>query len=160
MIKVTLYRFIFLLAIMSLGCSCGPKQPKSFYNTIASWDISYIPIIKPYRAVSVDRGSSWSIEIPETSDNIDVLRFGVSGNFIYGKEEPSFDMLMNSGNENAKRNWFLFDTKAKLHTRYKTEEELIRNLDSLSIPVNAIVKCKTYFDSLCDDHKLYWYPKD
>src|SRR4051812_15152946 len=108
---------ILIATLIFLAVSCSfnqdKKQPKTFYNNIAGWDIIYIPIIKPYKASSLDKGVTWSIDRPEQVNSFEVLSFGVSQNIIYG---------------HGQANWFLLDTKSKLYAEYKSEEELVNSL--------------------------------
>ena len=141
-------RQIFALLIFLIsGCNLNHdrKQPKTFYNTIAGWDITHIPIIEPYRATSLDKGVTWSINRPEVINTFEVISFGVSQNLIYGQ---------------GRRSWFLLDTKSKLYAEYATKEELLNTLKSFSVPINDIGKCNSYLDSLAKGKDLYWFPKD
>lgn len=141
------YILITLLTFFASGCILkGDKeQPKTFYNTIAGWDIAYIPIIEPYRATSLDKGVTWSINRPEVVNSFEVKNFGVSQNLIYGQ-----------GNSK----WFLLDTKSKLYAEYPTKGELMNSLSTFSVPINNIDNCNSYFDSLANGKDLYWFPKD
>ncbi|MCO5241684.1 MAG: hypothetical protein M9904_16670 [Chitinophagaceae bacterium] len=138
---------IALLIFFTYSCkfTSNRDEPKTFYNTISGWDISYIPIIEPYRATSLDKGITWSINRPEVVSSFDVIRFGVSNNFIYGKGSSK---------------WFLLDTKSRLFAEYDTKQELLYSLKSLMISIKPISECNSYFDSLADNKKLYWFPKD
>lgn len=138
---------IALLVFLTANCNFiqDKQQPKTFYNTIAGWDINYIPIIEPYRATSLDKGVTWSINRPEVVNSFEVASFGVSQNFIFGK---------------GRSDWFLIDTKSKLYAEYETQEELINSMMSFAVPVNAIGECSSYFDSLAKGKELYWFPKD
>jgi hypothetical protein len=142
-------RQIFTVLLIYVFSSCNlynvKKQPKKFYNSIAGWDITHIPIIEPYRATSLDKGVTWSINRPEVVNSFEVTSFGVSQNLIYGQ---------------GRAGWFLLDIKSRLYAEYETEEELLSCLKSFSVPVNAIAKCNTYLDSLAKGKNLYWFPKD
>jgi hypothetical protein len=144
-VKRQIFIALLIFAITSCNFNNDKKQPKTFYNTIGGWDITYIPIIEPYRAASLDKGVTWSIDRPEAIASFEVTSFGVSQNLIYGQ---------------GRAGWFLLDTKSKLYTEYETEEELLNGLKSFSVPVNAISKCTSYLDSLAKSKDLYWFPKD
>lgn len=145
--QVTRQIFIsaFIFAISSCNLNQDKKQPKTFYNTIAGWDITHIPIIEPYKATSLDKGATWSINRPEVINSFEVTSFGVSQNLIYGQ-----------GNTN----WFLLDTKTKLYAEYETQGELLNSLKSFSVPVNDIDNCNSYLDSVAKGKNLYWFPID
>ncbi len=138
---------VLLLIFLTVSCSFNPdkNEPKTFYNTIAGWDIIYIPIIEPYKATSLDKGVTWFINRPEVVNSFEVSSFGVSRNFIFGRGQAR---------------WFLLDTKSKLYAEYNTEGELISSLKSFQVPVAAIQDCNFYFDSLTKRKELYWFPKD
>ena len=140
-ILITLLFFL----ISSCNLNHDKKQPKTFYNTIAGWDITHIPIIEPYRATSLDKGVTWFINRPEAINSFEVVSFGVSQNLIYGQ---------------GRANWFLLDTKSKLYAEYETEDELLNSLKNISVSVHAISKCNSYIDSLAKGKDLYWFPKD
>lgn len=145
--RVRLQILIALLILFTTSCNLNPNrnERKTFYNTISGWDISYIPIIEPYRATSLDKGVTWSINRPEVVNSFDVVSFGVSNNFIYG---------------HGISKWFLLDTKSKLFAEYGTKQELLSSLESFAVPINPVRECNFYFDSLSKDKKLYWFPKD
>lgn len=145
--RVRLQILISLLIFFTTSCDLKPNrnERETFYNTISGWDISYIPIIEPYRATSLDKGVTWSINRPEVINSFDVVSFGVSNNFIYG---------------HGSSKWFLLDTKSKLFAEYGTKQELLYSLESFSIPLNPVRECNIYFDSLVNNKKLYWFPKD
>lgn len=138
---------ITILSFTFIGCNINndKKQPKTFYNTIEGWDITYIPIIESYRATSLDKGATWSISRPEVVNSFEVKSFGVSHNLIYGQ---------------GSSNWFLLDTKSKLYAEYETQGELLNSLKSFSVPLNDIGKCNSYLDSVAKGKDLYWFPKD
>jgi hypothetical protein len=136
---------LLIFAISSCNLSHDKKQPKTFYNTFAGWDITHIPIIEPYRAISLDKGVTWTINRSEVISSFEVTSFGVSHNLIYGQ-----------GNTN----WFLLDTKSKLYAEFETQGELLYSLKSFSVPVNYIGKCNSYLDSLATGKDLYWFPRD
>ena len=136
---------VLIFLVISCGFNQDKSQPITFYNNIAGWDISYIPIIEPYRSTSLDKGVTWSISRPEIINSFEVLSFGVSQNIIYGQ---------------TKYTWFLLDTKSKLYAEYRSEEELISTLQGFQVPVNEIANCNTYFDALANGRDLYWFPKD
>lgn len=140
---------ILITLLVSIFISCNFHQdkehPKTFYNTIAGWDITYIPIIEPYKATSLDKGVTWFINRPEVLNSFKVKSFGVSHNVIYGQ-----------GNSR----WFLLDTKSKLYAEYPTKDELLKSLNSFSVPINTIQNCSLYFDILAKGKALYWFPKD
>jgi hypothetical protein len=144
---VRLYIVIIVLTFFAYGCilKADKEQPRTFYNTISGWDITYIPIIEPYRATSLDKGFTWSINRPEVVNSFEVKRFGVSQDLIYGQGYSK---------------WFLLDTKSKLYAEYPTKEELINSLSTFSVPINDIDNCNSYFDSLANGKDLYWFPKD
>ena len=145
--RVRLKILIALVIFFTASCNLNPNSNdlKTFYNTISGWDISYIPIIEPYRATSLDKGITWSISRPEVVNSFDVVSFGVSNNFIYG---------------HGSSKWFLLDTKSKLFAEYDTKQELLNSLESFAVPINPVRECNFYFDSLANDKKLYWFPKD
>src|SRR5688500_5586738 len=105
---------IAILTFLTVGCDfkSDNRQPKTFYNTISGWDIIYVPIIEPYKATSLDKGVTWSINRDEVN-SVDILSFGVSQGFIYGHGQGQ---------------WFLFETKSRLFAEYKTQEELITSI--------------------------------
>ncbi len=125
---------------------------KGFYTTFSKdWDLDIIPLIEPFRLESTDRGQSWylvhdslisySTEHGKGIEN--VKRFGISKNYFFGKDENS---------------WFFYDTKSSLYASYKSEEELIKCLNSFNIPVTIIKSCKEYQEDISKSGKCYWFP--
>lgn len=135
---------ISIFLIVSCNFNQDKKQPRTFYNNISGWDIIYLPIIKPYRATSVDKGETWSLGLDEIN-TVDVSSFGVSKNFIYG---------------HGQKGWFLFDVNSKLFAVYPTQEELNHSLQSFNVPIKTIASCNLYFDTLSKGKNCYWFPKD
>lgn len=135
---------LFLFQFGSCGLISDKKEPATFYNTIAGWDIQHIPIIKPFLMTSIDRGRSWFLNTAK-SGSINISRFGVSQNFIYGQSNMK---------------WFVFDTKSKLYAEYASETEMNECLQSFNIKVNEISECNDYFKKLAKGIKPYWFPAD
>ena len=144
--KMFLKLLLFFFLFESSGCGLvgDKKEPATFYNSIAGWDIQHVPIIKPFRVTSTDGGRSWFLNQKELG-SIEVSRFGVSQNIIYGK-----------GNSR----WFVFDTKSKLFAEYGSEAQLNECLQSLGIKPNQISECNDYFKRLAKGFKPYWFPAE
>lgn len=138
---------LFLCSTLVISCDFiqNKKSKKTFYNSISGWDIIYVPIIEPYKVSSIDNGSNWLLNRKENG-SVSVLQFGVSKSLIYGSS--------------INKKWFLYDTESDLYAEYISEEELFSSLQSFNIPINPIAKCKNYFDSLADEKKCYWFPKE
>lgn len=143
--------FIFLVVILFISCSTRSNSPQAFYSTFSGWDIKYIPIIEPFRASSIDGGTAWYIDGKDIRQSanvggtIHVQEFGVSGNYIFGKNEGQ---------------WFLLDTRTSMYAAYNTKEELLGCLSDLHIPVKPIKTCTEYYRSLQEEGRCYWFPAD
>jgi hypothetical protein len=146
---------IILLAFIATGCNLSdskPKKKKDFYNTIAGWDIKYIPIIPPFRASSI-YPEQWLISAKELlhlgknrMGAISVNSFGVSKNYVYGKTEDG--------------QYFLFNVNSLLYSEYETDTELFETLKLFNIEKNQIETCENYFQQLRENKRCYWYPKE
>jgi hypothetical protein len=143
----------FLLAVTSCNFSDNKSEEKNdFYNTIAGWDIKYVPIVPPFRACStypgqwLINGSKESLHLGKNrGGDIPVNSFGVSKNFIFGKTEDG--------------QWFLFNMFSLLYAEYSTENELFETLKKYKLDKNEIKPCENYFHQLSNDKRCYWYPK-
>jgi hypothetical protein len=146
--------FIATVSLLIVGCnSHSNKHIDKFYDTISvDWDLICIPIIKPYRAESVDHGRSWLLVL-NLGNSVEVSSFGVSENFIYGYGN---EVIIDGQKE---KGWFAFDINSKMLAVYPTQQELNNCLKNFSIPVNAIADCNKYFDSLASGNDVYWFPK-
>ena len=135
-----------ILLFINTSCEFKSDNKKidTFYDRISDWDISYIPIIEPYRASSIDGGKTWTLN-KEELNSVKISEFAVSDNTIFGK----------GGNS-----WFLFDTKSKLYAEYYTEKDLFLSLENLQVLIKPTATCKSYFDSLAKGKPCYWFPKE
>lgn len=148
------YILVPILLIVLSGCGFlenKPREKKDFFNTIAGWDIKHVPIIPPFRASSIGPGT-WLITGSKGSihqgrsegGDINVLSFGVSKNYVYGKRPNGV--------------WFLFNTNSLLYSEYSTEEELTLTLIKYRLEKNKIDLCDNYFSQLNNGNRCYWYP--
>lgn len=141
-----------MLAI-SFSCS-NPKEGKSgddgFYESIAGWDIRHVPIIPPFRATST-YPEQWGIQGIKKLNDIQVLAFGVTRNYIYGK--------IPDVNYNDTGRWFLINTNSLLYSEYDTESELDATLAKYNLEKNTIKLCEEYFQQLSKGERCYWFPK-
>lgn len=147
---------LFITALsLTIGCnSHSRKHVDKFYNNISEdFDLICIPIIKPYRAASVDHGRSWLLEL-DIANSVKLSSFGVSENFIYGYG----DEVIVDGQQ--KKGWFAFDVNSKLLAVYPSRQQLINCLNEFKLPMNDITDCNKYFDSLAKGHDLRWYPQN
>ncbi|NNV57400.1 hypothetical protein [Limnovirga soli] len=151
----TRHTILILLAFLFASCNLSDNKTgvkKDFYNSIADWDIKYVPIIPPFRASSTYPGQ-WVIngsqEILHLGKNrggdIPVNSFGVSKNYIYGKTENG--------------QWFLFNINSLVYSEYSTDTELYKILNLFKLGKNQIESCDKYFQQLSDNKRCYWYPK-
>lgn len=112
-----------------------------------------LPIIKPYKAESVDNADSWLLNF-DGGDNLKLSAFNVSKNFIYGYGSD-VDI---SGQSQKGWWWFAFDVRSKLFMIYRTREQLVRSLNGLNINAGKVASCQQYLDTLSAVGKLSWYP--
>jgi len=142
---------IIVLTLLLFSCFSPRDKDEGFYSCFSEdWDLSIIPLIKPYFLSSCDHGKSWGLSADSiinynTNNSIDeVTDFGISKNYFFGKDESK---------------WFLFDTKSKLFAYYDTKEELFDCMNSFEIPITKMKSC-TEYEKDCDSlGYCYWFPK-
>lgn len=144
--------FLLLLFLLPLfwGCNFFSEKPKGddvFYETTSSWDVRYIPIIPPYRAISTTR-NEW--HLGKTNGHIltDISAFGVSKNYIYGTTDTTYPY--------QKLKWFLLNTTNHLYCEYNTKAALDSTLTKYKIEKKPINKCAIYYPKI---NNCYWKPQ-
>lgn len=146
--------FIIVLMLQLSSCFSPRDKDKGFYNCFSEdWDLSIIPLIKPYFLGSSDRGKNWILgsdsminyNTKNGSGIGGVIEFGISKNYFFGKDES---------------NWFLFDTKSKLYAYYGSKEDLFECMNSFKIPITEIKSCTDYKKDCDSLGRCYWFPQE
>lgn len=137
----------------NLGCDSQSHQhADKFYDTISrDWDYLCIPVIKPYKAETTDNGRSWLLDLGMINQ-VMVSKFAVANNIVYGYAKEG---TLNGQPTN--KHWFAFDTKSEFFAAYSSRQELESLLKEFDMPMNDLVDCQKYMDSVARGHDLSWY---
>jgi hypothetical protein len=153
---------ILLLLTGTTECRFIPEKSANtgtkFYENFSGYDVKYIPIIPPFKAISsypdvwLIGGYEGVLHLTEhTSGDIPVLSFGVSKNYIYGTVPKGYTSEIGK--------WFLFNTQTKLYSEYDTEAELTETLRQYKLNKNPIKTCNEYHQELIAGKPAYWFPE-
>lgn len=141
-----------ILVLPSCDLLKSTDENSDFYDTIVDYDIQIIPVFPPLRAISIDKGQTWSLNGSGFMlGDLALERFAVSKDFVFGVSEV--DSI------GTAIKWFVYNENLKLCAVYTDEESLNAALLELDIIKKPWVDCREYFSALKKGGRCDWYPK-
>ena len=143
-----------VLLLCVFACNTPSSKSNDFYESTGGFDFVEVPLIFPFKAMSIDNGENWRIsgKMIKTSENvfgdIPTLGVGVSKNYIFGTTPR--------GNQIG--SWFLLNTTTSLYVEYSSLVELQQAMQSLNLDFHEIKSCNEFLNDIHEDRMCYWYP--
>ena len=137
-----------------------------FYKNSGDIDSMRIPLIEPYKAVRLNNGNTWSVDliIPPENKEIyyyleisDVEKIAVENNLIMVYSSYVSPSIVTSIGEKV-LHWFVIIPSQNIETGFETEEEFLSYIHSFGVEQPVWIDIDEAYKQFIKTGCLYWIP--